>query len=525
LKAEHETLLQVTRRLAPSAPHAQASRLSFALVLAACVWVVAWYAQTVWSTVAIWQRSDTYAHGFLILPISAWLIWSRRAELAAITPKPDFWGLAVLAGLGFTWLLGSLAVAPVVQQYGLVMMIPTLTWVILGRRMVLALLFPLFFLLFAVPVGDFLIPPLIRFTANFTVTALQLTGVPVYREGNFLSVPTGNWSVVEACSGLRYLIASVTLGCLYAYLTYRSGLRRLVFIALSIVIPVLANGFRAYMIVMIGHLSNMRLATGIDHYIYGWVFFGAVMLLLFWAGSFWRQDYAAAAPKQDIFPGEAPPIALGKIAAASLACAAVAAVWPTYADWMDARPLTSAPPRLPAPAAASGWRAVPEQLSVWTPRYFGASTEIRQTYAKGVNRVAVIIKFYRNQHSGSRLITTTNVLVSTKKDELFGNVGEQRLRIAHDAGSLGVRETKLRSPVARILVWDWYWIDGERTTNAYYGKWLQARAKLLRQGDDAAAVFIYAPFDAAPEAARTVLADFLKAHVGSIDKLLASASK
>ncbi|UUZ51375.1 exosortase [Massilia sp. B-10] len=110
------------------------------------------------------------------------------------------------------------------------------------------------------------------------------------RNGTHFELPTGNWSVVEACSGVRYLISSVTIGCLYAYLTYRSKLRRAVFIAASIVVPVIANGLRAYMIVMIGHTSNMALATGVDHLIYGWIFFGIVMFIMFWIGSYWRQD-------------------------------------------------------------------------------------------------------------------------------------------------------------------------------------------------------------------------------------------
>jgi hypothetical protein len=56
------------------------------------------------------------------------------------------------------------------------------------------------------------------------------------------------------------------------------------------IVPVIANGLRAYMIVMIGHLSSMQLATGVDHIIYGWLFFGLVMFLMFWIGSYWRED-------------------------------------------------------------------------------------------------------------------------------------------------------------------------------------------------------------------------------------------
>src|SRR5471030_2168473 len=140
-----------------------------------------------------------------------------------------------------------------------------------------------------------LIAPLIDFTARFTVWALQLSGIPVLREGANLTLPSGNWSVVDACSGERYLIASFTLGCLYAYLSYRSLRRRLLFLIVAVVVPIIANGLRAYMIVMIGHLSGMTLAVGIDHIIYGWLFFGLVMWLVYAVGGRWREEPAVAA--------------------------------------------------------------------------------------------------------------------------------------------------------------------------------------------------------------------------------------
>ena len=108
---------------------------------------------TTWSTVAIWERSETFAHGYLIFPVSAYLIWSKRRELAHCSPEPDLRGLPLLAVFGLGWLLADLAGVLVVQQYSLVIMIPLLVWLILGKR-VAGLLFPLMFLLFAVPVGE-----------------------------------------------------------------------------------------------------------------------------------------------------------------------------------------------------------------------------------------------------------------------------------------------------------------------------------------------------------------------------------
>ena len=250
--------------------------------------IVALYWPTAQSIVAIWDRSETFAHGFLIVPIVLYLLWTRRKLIAQQTPVADWLGAGLLALAGMAWLVANAGKVQVVQQFAFVAMIPAAVIAIAGRRAAWAMAFPLAFLFLGVPVGEGLIPPLMDFTADFTVAALKLSGMPVYREGTFFMIPSGQWSVVEGCSGLRYLIASITVGTLYAYLSYQDIRKRVIFIALSVIVPIIANGLRAYMIVMIAHLSDMKLALGIDHLIYGWVFFGIVMLLLFWIGSYWR---------------------------------------------------------------------------------------------------------------------------------------------------------------------------------------------------------------------------------------------
>ncbi len=240
-------------------------RLATPLTLGLLIILAGLFWPTLYSMVEVWERSETFTHGFLIFPISAWLIWGRREQLSRLLPQSDWRGLVMLALAGAAWLFADAGSVNVVAQYAFIAMLIAAVWAVLGKQVVWALLFPLMFLFFAVPVGEFLIPPLMEFTANFTVAALQLTGIPVYREGTFFSIPSGDWSVVEGCSGLRYLIASVTLGCLYAYLTYRSWKRRALFTLAAFIVPVFANGGRAYMIVMIAHLSDMKLALGVDH--------------------------------------------------------------------------------------------------------------------------------------------------------------------------------------------------------------------------------------------------------------------
>lgn len=485
------------------------------------------YQQTLLSTITTWQRSETFAHGFLIFPISAYLVWTQRNQLAKISPHPNYFGLPILAALGFGWLLAYLGGVQIVAQYCLVSMVPATVWVLLGTQVTRAIAFPLGFLLFAVPAGEFLIPHMMNFTADFVVTALQFTGIPVYREGNFFTIPSGQWSVVEGCSGLRYLIASFTLGCLYAYLTYRSTRRRLVFAALSLIVPVIANWLRAYMIVMIAHLSGMRLALGIDHYIYGWVFFGIVMLLLFWIGAFWREDQMASQPDE---AGKKPTFTnlgmskSGKLFVAGAAALAIAAIWPVYAAYLNKLPVKTEGLAIVAPGSANGWVSQNAPLSAWQPHYIGTDAHVSQTYRKSETVVSLYLGYYRTQRQDAELINSQNYMVK-QKDPEWSNVGERTLEISLGNRRETIQQTFLRSPNQRLSVWNWNSMLGTYTINPYLSKLLLAKAKLFGQRDDAAAIIIAAPYEESPETAALAMQAFIQDMLPGIRASIEYASR
>ena len=153
-----------------------------------------------------------------------------------------------------------------------------------------ALAGPLLYLYFLVPFGEFLTPALQDVTTFFIRHGLEALGVPAYIDGYVIEIPQGTFFVAEACAGLRFLIASIAFGCLYALMMYRSPVRRGVFILVSIIVPVIANGFRGIGIVYLGYLLGSAQAAAADHVIYGWVFFSAVILLLIALGLPFRQD-------------------------------------------------------------------------------------------------------------------------------------------------------------------------------------------------------------------------------------------
>src|SRR5439155_24648513 len=114
---------------------------------------------------------------------------------------------------------------------------------------------------------------------------VHLSGIPATIDGVFIDTPAGLFEVAEACSGVMFLVAMFAFGILAAYVCFISWRRRILFLALSLTVPVLANGFRAWGTVFAAQYVGVKRAAGFDHIIYGWVFFGLVIaatLVLSW---------------------------------------------------------------------------------------------------------------------------------------------------------------------------------------------------------------------------------------------------
>jgi exosortase A len=491
--------------------HWRASLAALLLVLAVLGLL---FAASFASMEAIWRRSDTFTLGYAILPISLWLAWRARVPLSALMPVTDTRALWVVALCGLLWLVARASDVLVVEQLAAVAMIPALVWAVLGAHIVRQCLFPLGFLFFAVPMGEALTSPLMNYTADFTVAAVRLSGIPVHREGNFFVLPTGSWSVVEACSGLRYLIASVTMGTLYAYLTYRSLTRRVLFVGAALLVPIVANWLRAYLIVMIGHYSGMQLAAGVDHLLYGWVFFGVVMLILIVIGGLWREDQGESRVEAlASAPQEVPVRTTGPVLLTALA---LLAAFPAWALHMERASVAHAV-LIEAPTLA--WQAVPA-FTDWQPRYLGMDASVSQSYRLTGKPVGLYLAYYAAQHQGTELVNSANVLV-VQKDARWQRVCQDE-DVARQGGHQLV-EACLRSPSQRLLVWRWYWVDGQHTTSALRAKWIEARSKLMGRASPAAAIVLYTEQDASLDEARARLATFLQESGAAIEQALIHA--
>lgn len=255
-------------------------------VIVASIGLIAWFGGD-WADMADqWWNSSTYNHILLVPPIVGWLVWQRKDELVKLVPCAWWPGLLIVTGALLLWLLGALSGLNLARQLGAVAVLQGVVITLLGPRVSAGLTFPLAYMLFLVPFGEELVPMLQMVTAKLTISLTHLSGVPAVIDGVFIDTPVGLFEVAEACSGVKFLIAMVSLATLVAQVCFKSWPRRIAFMAVAVVLPVLANGVRAWGTIYIAQSQGVEFAEGFDHIFYGWIFFALVMAVLL--GGAWR---------------------------------------------------------------------------------------------------------------------------------------------------------------------------------------------------------------------------------------------
>ena len=500
---------------------------SLALVLA-LAWVLLLYRESALAMVAIWARSDTFAHAFVVPPIVLWLVWRRRAQLVQMAPRAAFPVLFAVAGAALLWWLGELAAVNALTQLALTALLVLTVPALLGLQVARAIAFPLGFLFFAVPMGEFLLPQLMQWTADFTVAALRISGIPVYREGLQFVIPSGNWSVVDACSGIRYLIASLTVGTLFAYLNYQSSRRRVLFMLVSLFVPVAANWIRAYLIVIIGHLSGNRLAAGVDHLIYGWLFFGVVITLMFAIGAHWAEPDSPAATGA---LGLARPRTSHSATRLWLTTAGLALVvaLPALVGWLVVPVVPTGPMMLATPQRlGSDWLADAASPMDFKPAFQNPSAEVHRVYSRSGRSVGLYLGYYRNQDYKRKLVSSDNRLVAAS-DTNWSTAHSGSSDVLFGSNKLSTRSAELGHPSqsglqqsGRLMAWQIYWISGTLTSSDYLAKAYSVWSRLTGRRDDSAVLVFYAEKDQEGGAAAALEA-FVRDSYTELDALLSAA--
>ena len=431
----------------------------------AIIVLMAMYWHTLLSLVWVWGHDGTYQYAFLIFPLSLWLATGLRHQVRAYTPSPSYWGLAAVAGLVFVWYVGHLLDINLVQHFAFVAMFPALVLACWGWRALSVLAFPLAYLVvFAVPWGDGLVGPLQDITAHLAIRALDLTGTPALLDGRQIVTPIATWMVADACSGVKFFIACSALGVLFAYLMYQHMWKRVLFVLMASVVPVIANGLRVYFTILIGETWGLKYATGTDHMIFGWQFFGTVLVLILLAGWFFRDPPVT----RHTFPN---PVhkTTGLRSVVWLAGILILIGGPLVAAGMTI-PVHTQAVHLTVPEVAD-WSRSHAGTANWKPVFKGAAGEIRASYRSARNDVEVEVfhaVYTGKPRSGHNLITFGNNVYDPAHSKILSSA--RRELLLGDGQSITAGELHVDGTSGSRLVWYWYCVDHYCTSSSVLTK-------------------------------------------------------
>jgi exosortase A len=450
----------------------------------------------------IWWDSAPFTHCLLMVPMIGWLVAQRVPQLRTLTPAYWWPALIWLAGGGFSWLVGEAAGVGLFRQLGLILMLQGAVGAALGEKLVRGLLFPLGYALLLVPFGEELVPLLQTFTAKISIILLHLSGLEAQIEGVFITTRAGFFEVAEECSGVNFLIAMLAYSVFAAHLCFKSWTRRIVFVAAALATTILANAVRAWATMVAAEIWGIERAGGIDHVIYGWVFFGLVILLVMLVAKRWF-DRPANDAAVDVTGLDGTPRFAGPAKAILPAALALPLAFAGWAVLVGGR---AAP--LPATmgiATPPGWAEVIVERPDWSPRFDGAD-QVRVLHFTDAARrqVAVAIGGYERQAEGREIVAFGQGAVDPESGWAWSAAlpaieGGKTERLLHPG------------PVLRDAA-TWYVVDGAVTGSPRAAKLAGLRARLLG-GDPRALSLIVSSAEGQGGAA--AITDFLSAAGGA----------
>lgn len=246
--------------------------------------VTAVYAPVLFFMVKHWQAVPDYSHGFIVAPLAVYFAWQRGPILRRLSPVPSWWGVVPLVLSSLTLGIGRLGVELMNMRVSYVLALHGLVLLFAGTRIYKTLAFPLGFLFLMVPLPQSLVNvvafPLQLIAAKAAALALYWLGIPALLEGNIIHLANTQLFVEEACSGLRSLMALMTLGVIFAYFFRKTWAERTVIVASAIPIAILVNAFRVGLTGVLTHYYGKEAAGGWIHQTEGLFTFAIAFVLL-----------------------------------------------------------------------------------------------------------------------------------------------------------------------------------------------------------------------------------------------------
>ncbi len=255
------------------------------IVLAGALFSVAYF-PALQLLVEKWLNSEEYSHAFLTVPLLVYMIWSHKKDLQNNQPRYSLIGLLLVLVSTACYLFALLTQVPTFIFLSFYFTLVGVLIYLAGLQSVRLLFTPLVLLLILIPVPEQLYTkltfPLQLKVSQVSEILLEMSGVPVLREGNVMHSPGRSFEVVEACSGMRSIITLLTLSLIMGYFMLKGKVAKIILLLTSIPIAIAVNIVRVSSMILLYHYFQLDLTEGFFHTITGLLVFvlAFVMLLL-----------------------------------------------------------------------------------------------------------------------------------------------------------------------------------------------------------------------------------------------------
>lgn len=477
------------------------SKQSLLLVIA--IALLAWVCYDGLALMVSWWERDEYSHGYMIPLVALYLLWQKRYLLAEQAESGSYLGVLVLLGALMAWLLGELSAIYTIIQYAFFMGLFGLALLWVGVRGTLAVWAPIFYLIFMIPLPNFLYFNLSQelqlISSSIGVFVIRLFDISVFLEGNVIDLGTYQLQVVEACSGLRYLFPLMSFGFLIAYIYRGPVWQKLIIFLSTIPITVLMNSFRIGVIGVTVEYFGIAAAEGFLHDFEGWIIFMTclgVLLFEIWLfylfssqdkpfGELFDLDFGAG--REEDQPKSVKGVQLRSPTWVGVVLLVLAVPTSMYfADRQDLVPERSE--FIDFPIEHEGWTGRLDKLEGDVLDILQLSDYHIANYYQDDNApVNFYVAWYQEQRKGASIHSPKSCLpgggwqIKTHTIETVDG-------IERGGQSLAVNRVNMQMGNSNQLVYYWFEGRSRNITNEYMAKWFIFWDSLTRQRTDGALV-------------------------------------
>jgi len=241
------------------------------------------FADTLLQLFKFWSESYAYSHGVILLPIVLGIYFyelNKRDEINLNLVNP--FSTLCLLGLGVIWFIADLSKVQVIEFFSFFLILILVNILLTSRsRKTIHHIWPLLLIVFTLPIWDFLTEILRTIETPIVTMALKLSFIDAFQDGFLIYVPAGTFLVENACSGFNQFIVSIPLASLYLYSRGLNISRGYKFIVLLLLLAMLFNTLRIYIIIIVGNLTHMKASLVTDHEYLAWLIYGIGVFILF----------------------------------------------------------------------------------------------------------------------------------------------------------------------------------------------------------------------------------------------------